>query len=366
MVTFIIVWALPIQASELSEAKSKKSAINDKLSSISKSKTAVKQELGREKAKKDALAAEKETRQKQLANINSDLYAVEKEREKAEHALKKAEKRYNDQKELVKTRLRALYENSDITYLQIILEAKSLTDLYDRAGLISIIAKSDREMLDTLEATKKDLEYKRKKKQEEERRKALEARSTRDAINSLSNSADKSTQQIEELNQRLKELERQEDAALQESYALSQIIRNLQSSGGSYNGGKMLWPAPSCKTITSPYGMRFHPVLHVYKMHTGIDIGARYGASIVAAKKGTVIQAGWNGAYGYSVIIDHGGQVSTLYGHCSQLLVHKGQNVSTGQTIAKVGSTGYSTGAHLHFEVRKNGNVTNPLDWVSR
>ena len=112
--------------------------------------------------------------------------------------------------------------------------------------------------------------------------------------------------------------------------------------------------------------MRNHPILKVPKMHTGIDIGAGSGTDILAANAGTVITAGWNNSYGYMVMIDHGGGIVTLYAHASKLLVSTGNVVARGQTIAKVGSTGMSTGPHLHFEVRLNGVYKNPLDYVSR
>lgn len=110
--------------------------------------------------------------------------------------------------------------------------------------------------------------------------------------------------------------------------------------------------------------MRFHPILKKNKMHTGMDIGAPKGANIVAAENGTVIQAGWNNAYGNMIVINHGGNLVTLYAHASKLLVSVGQQVTKGQVIAKVGSTGYSTGPHLHFEVRKNGDPVNPSSYL--
>jgi len=170
--------------------------------------------------------------------------------------------------------------------------------------------------------------------------------------------------QIKEINARLKKIEEEEDKLISQSNALVNQIKNLQKSG-AYAGGSMTWPCPSSKTISSYYGNRLHPILKKYKMHTGIDISAKQGASIVAANKGTVIMAGWQSGYGYTVVVDHGGGITTLYAHCSKILVSVGQNVKAGETIAKVGSTGMSTGPHLHFEVRKNGATTNPLNYVS-
>lgn len=122
--------------------------------------------------------------------------------------------------------------------------------------------------------------------------------------------------------------------------------------------GSFSWPASG--PITSPFGMRSDPLGHGFRMHTGVDIGAPMGSTITAAATGRVIFAGWYGGYGNAVIIDHGGQTSTLYGHCSQIFVANGQDVERGQAIAAVGSTGESTGPHLHFEVRINGIPVEP------
>jgi murein DD-endopeptidase MepM/ murein hydrolase activator NlpD len=128
-----------------------------------------------------------------------------------------------------------------------------------------------------------------------------------------------------------------------------------------YIGGNMKWPTPGYTNVVSPYGRRLHPILKKYKMHTGIDIDAPSGASIIAANSGTIIIAGWRSGYGNTVVIDHGGGITTLYAHCSKILVKVGDHVAAGKVIAKVGSTGLSTGAHLHFEIRVNGDTVDPL-----
>ena len=135
---------------------------------------------------------------------------------------------------------------------------------------------------------------------------------------------------------------------------------------GKDNGatGSMMWPCPSCHTITSEFGWRYHPIYHTQKYHSGVDIGASYGASIVAADGGTVITAGAVSGYGNCVVINHGNGITTLYGHISSIAVSSGQKVSKGQTIGYVGSTGNSTGPHLHWEVTVNGVRQNPLNYA--
>lgn len=132
-----------------------------------------------------------------------------------------------------------------------------------------------------------------------------------------------------------------------------------------YIGGVLAWPVPGYTRISSNYGMRTHPITGIYKLHTGVDISAPMGANFVAANDGIVTKAGYNSAYGNMVIIDHGGGISTLYAHGSEILVEVGQTVKRNEAVLKVGSTGYSTGPHAHFEVRINGVVTTPIEYIT-
>ncbi len=161
----------------------------------------------------------------------------------------------------------------------------------------------------------------------------------------------------------LKKLEAQEDEMLSQAHALNSIIKKLSSSSNKYSGGNMKWPIPSSNQISSVYGMRYHSALHKEKEHTGIDIPASKDDSIVAANDGTVILADYKPGYGNTIIIDHGGSIATLYGHCSSFNCSVGDKVKAGEVIAKVGSTGLSTGPHCHFEVRVNGDTVNPLKY---
>ena len=142
----------------------------------------------------------------------------------------------------------------------------------------------------------------------------------------------------------------------------SRVRPTIPQKQRTWGTGRYVCPAEG--PITSPYGYRIHPIYGTMRFHSGIDIGAYYGSSILAADSGVVIEAGWIGGYGNTVIIDHGGGYSTLYGHASQLYVHPGQLVQQGEPIAAVGSTGNSTGPHLHFEVRINGDPVDPLGFI--
>lgn len=160
----------------------------------------------------------------------------------------------------------------------------------------------------------------------------------------------------------LKKLEVQEDEMLSQVQGLNSIIKKLSSSN-KYSGSNMKWPVPSSGKISSAYGMKYHPALNKNREHTGIDIPASANDSIVAANDGTVILACYKPGYGNTVIIDHGGSIATLYGHCSSFSCSVGDKVKAGEVIAKVGSTGLSTGPHCHFEVRVNGETVNPLKY---
>lgn len=135
--------------------------------------------------------------------------------------------------------------------------------------------------------------------------------------------------------------------------------------GYDYVGGEMAWPVPGYTRITSSFGMRTHPITGIYKLHTGVDISAPMGASFIAANDGVVVKSEMNTAYGNMIMINHGGGVSTLYAHGSERLVEVGQEVKRGDEVLKVGSTGYSTGPHAHFEVRINGQYVDPIPYIT-
>jgi len=363
MLILILVWTLPAKASKLADYRNQKSSVSGQLDNISSGKQAVKNKIASKKNQKDTIVSKQTQTLNEYKNLKAKISNIVKETQVTDANLSIASKEFYTQKGLLEDRLRAMYENSQATYIQILARSKSLTDLFERSQYISRIAENDKNLLLAFEDARKELEFKKKKNEEAKRQKLLEAKSKQKVITKLSVSRADVDEQLRKYNQQLKELQDKEDELIRISEELNRKIKNLQSNE-KYSGGQMHWPVPSSGSITSSYGMRLHPILHTWRMHTGVDIGASYGASIVAANKGTVIVAEYYGADGNTIIVDHGGGITTLYAHCSKFLVGVGDKVDAGQTIAKVGTTGWSTGPHLHFEVRINGETKNPVNYI--
>ena len=290
-----------------------------------------------------------------LEEVRQTLRTVRQELEQTEAELE-------EHRGFMSRRLVAMYETGQPSYLEVVLNATSFEDFTNRADFSRRIARQDQSLLDTLIETEELLAEQRHMlevkhaeaeslKQEADRQKAL---------------ADQAQRQAESLVARY----RQDRAAAEADYAalvkaekeIEALVRSQNRRGGGYSGastGNLLRPVQG--RITSTYGWRIHPILRTRRFHNGVDFAAPTGTPIKAADAGKVIYAGWKGAYGKTVVIDHGGGWSTLYGHCSKIYVSRGQVVSRGQNIAAVGSTGWSTGPHLHWTVYRNGSTVNPL-----
>lgn len=287
--------------------------------------------------------------------------------EKAEIELEESNNRYEKQKDLLEKRLVAMYEMGENSYLEILLNSKGITEFFSNYYLISEISEADSELLKTVEAEKN---YNKKLKESLETKKNI-LTASRETIEknsiSLTNMSIIKNNKIQQLSQEELEIQQAIEEYQNQITEIEKEIRVLAIANVSerYVGGTMAWPAPGYTRITSPFGMRTHPITGVYKLHTGVDIGAPYGSNFIAANDGVVIYAGWNNAYGNMVIIDHGGGITTLYAHGSEILVNVGDTVYQGTPVLKVGSTGYSTGAHAHFEVRVNGEYVQPLDYIT-
>ena len=293
---------------------------------------------------------------------------LEKTIVETEENLEIATEEFEKQKKQLEERLVASYKSWETTYLVVLLQSSSLSEFISNYYMISELVSADEKMLERISEQKEQLEFaklelKRQKKElnttvEESENKAVSLENMRVINNSyiaqLSAEEAEYTNSIVEMQTEIKKVEAE---------ILTAARMNI---GYDYVGGEMAWPVPGYTLITSPYGMRTHPITGVYKLHTGTDISAPMGTDFIAANDGVVAKAEYNYAYGNMVMINHGGGVSTLYAHGSQILVEVGQSVTRGEPVLKVGSTGYSTGPHAHFEVRINGQYTDPMPYITK
>ena len=170
---------------------------------------------------------------------------------------------------------------------------------------------------------------------------------------------------VNQLSEEEKEVQSKIDTYDAEMKQIESEIYALTNLDSEYSGGIMAWPAPGYYTITSPFGYRVHPILGVTRFHSGVDIGVPTGGKVIAANDGIVIKTTYTSSYGNMVMIDHGGGIVTLYAHGSKIIATLGQEVKRGDVIMEAGSTGWSTGPHLHFEVRLDGEYQQPLDYIT-
>ena len=339
--------------------------LNTIIKEIKKQKSAEERKLEDSKRKSNRLKTEERREERNYDNLVKTMDSIKREEALLDKAIEEATARCDEQRKKLQVRIRAVYKNANMSYVKAIAEAKSLADFAGRVEIISRISKADRELLESINNDRLDIEFKKRQKEAERDNAARKANEAKRNIERKKISRAKVDDSIAALRKKLARLESQENELIKKSNELTKDIRALQGNFTKCQPGKMLWPLPSSKRITSPFGTRIHPIYKTKKTHHGIDIGANSGSSILAAKDGKVIIAGWQGGYGNAVIIDHGGGITTVYAHCSKLIAKKGQYVKMGDLIAKVGSTGISTGPHLHFEVRKNGTVVNPLDYTN-
>jgi murein DD-endopeptidase MepM/ murein hydrolase activator NlpD len=266
------------------------------------------------------------------------------------------------------------YKSEDLDYVDVILASSDFEDLISRVNVIHDLLGGNNALVGGLETTRDKVDAEKHSIAKREGDVAAAARVLQEKSDELTalRAAQAASQAaafavrrqktgaLKGVNQDLAELERQEDQLLAESKALAGVIAG--STGSGQGTGSLSWPVGG--PVTSPFGWRIHPILGYKKFHTGIDIGVGYGAPIHAADGGVVIYATWMGGYGNVIIVDHGDGLSTLYAHQSGLAVGAGVRVTRGQTIGYVGSTGFSTGPHLHFEVRVNGNPVDPMGYL--
>ncbi len=300
--------------------------------------------------------------EQELNGLNSQIEELQTSMEEVENNLKKVEDAYNSQKKLLDNYLIAVQESDETEYLDVLLSSKSISEFLSSYFLISELASYEMDLLDDMQEKKDEINLSKEKLENDKKSlseiKANQTKTARVLENTRSvreNLIAKLSDKEKEIQSKIDEYNNRFDEINREILALAQ-----GSIAAEYIGGELAWPVPGYTRITSKYGMRTHPITGVYKLHTGVDIGAPRGANFIAANDGIVTKASYNSAYGNMVIIDHGGGVSTLYAHGDQILVQVGQTVKRGDPILKVGSTGYSTGPHAHFEVRLNRSCNRP------
>jgi len=290
-----------------------------------------------------------------------------------------AKHREDQQLSNYKNRVRDMEENGVISYLEIVFDSTSFSDLLARIDFVGDIMQADERMYKDLivakqetEAAKEVLEQTKLEMEDEKslkESKQVELEEQLDEANALIEKIEadleserelRATVEAEEekvqreINQKEAELRRQQEEERKKKAAQNQVKGT----------GQLRWPVPSNGNVTSGFGIRLHPVFKVYRMHQGVDIGAKHGASIVAADTGRVITSSYNSSYGNYIVISHGNGMTTLYAHLSSRKVSEGASVSKGQVIGLAGSTGVSTGPHLHFEVSVNGSRVNPMKYL--
>ena len=322
----------------------------------------------------------------QLNNQEIELYD-EMIAEKAAE-LEEAQRLENEQLERYRTRVRAMEENGGYNILAIISKSDSFSDMLTAMDDVGEIMESDRQLEDAYIAARENTEsvkadYEDTRSELEELKAQLKAEQEE-----LEKDIEEAIQIILDLENDLENRQAEYDAIMAAEDAanatIDKLVAELEAqraaeaaaaaaaagggSGGSGNAnatGSFLWPVASYVYVSSRFGLRVHPITGETKSHTGIDIASNQGTAVYASDGGSVTLAGWNGGYGNCIMIDHGNGYVTLYGHLSSISVSVGQTVSQGATIGAVGSTGNSTGPHLHFEVLKNGTRIDPEQFFS-
>lgn len=354
-------------AGQVDDAKKELQQTQKEINALKNQKKEMQQNLLKDKEYQKQIIAELEKKGYEKKQIEAKIKEIEAAIETLNIAIEQAQQEYDEQLKLFQERIVVLYIQSRTNANNAeIMESTSYEEMFKKVHMLQLISQYDQELMASLEQKRLEIEELKAVKESEEAYAAQQLEESLKAIQDLEISRSKATEKVQQTQQSLAQIEKAEDQLEKEAQELTALIKKLSSSG-SYSGGIMQWPTPGYTGISSNYGYRIHPILKVRKFHGGIDINAPQGAYIHAAASGKVIWSGWrSGGSGNTVIIDHGGGITTLYLHIMNggLLVKEGQKVNAGDVIAKVGSTGLSTGPHLHFEVRVNGERKNPLDYV--
>ena len=304
--------------------------------------------------------------EQEINTINVQINDLINQISENEKKLAEVQKEHDNIQGLLDARLIAMYKAPKLQNLDILLNSKSITEFIGNYYAMKQLNEYDAKLLEKVKQQKSDIETTKKILEEKKKQVNTDKQTQQKKAQVLSNTKTMREYYISKLTKEELELQSQIDQYNSQVSEIEAEIKllALNSISEDYIGGAMIWPIPGYTEITSKYGMRVHPITGAYKLHTGMDVGAPTGASFVAAANGIVTKATHNSAYGNMVIIDHGGGVQTLYAHGSEIIAQVGQIVSKETEVLKVGSTGYSTGPHAHFEIRINGQTVNPEEYL--
>jgi murein DD-endopeptidase MepM/ murein hydrolase activator NlpD len=352
---------------KIKAAEDKKQSLSDQIGDLDGRLAAIQKKL-------DGLGGQIEAVEEKLDVTREKLDVLRKELRLKRLELAEAQAELELEQDNFAQRAVLSYKSDDLSYIDVLLSSSDFEDLISRANTISDLIGGNNALVGDLEGIRDEVDAEKdaiaKREQavadaahvlqvKSDELAALRAQQAASQAAALAVRQEKRGA-LKGVNDDLAELERQENQLLSESQALSGVVGGSGSTGSG--NGSLSWPVSG--PVVSPFGYRIHPILGYKKLHTGIDIAVGYGVPIHSAAAGTVIYASWMGGYGNVIIVDHGDGLSTLYAHQSSLAAGNGARVSRGQTVGYVGSTGFSTGPHLHFEVRVNGNPVDPMGYL--
>ncbi len=361
---------------EINKAKQEKAALQNGLTDVKE----LKKQLEASKANLADYVTELDGKlvnvQAKIDELKNMISEKETEIEEKSGELEEALRVQQEQYEAMKTRIQFMYEKGDLMYLELLFSSGSFGDMLNKAEYIEMLSSYDRNKLEEYVAyaeyvalCKEGLEEEKSVLDEAKTAVEEEEASLNELIAAKEQEMYRVSSDIAGKEAAIQEYEADIAAQNETIKALEAAVaeekRKLAAEQGRrYDGGMFTWPAPSYTKISDDYGNRLHPILGIQKFHNGVDMAAPGGSPILAAYDGTVVAADYSNSMGNYVMIDHGDSLYTIYMHASALYVSKGAEVSKGQTIAAVGSTGRSTGNHLHFSVRLNGNYVNPWNYL--
>ncbi|GFI17378.1 murein DD-endopeptidase MepM [Lachnospiraceae bacterium] len=361
---------------EINKAKEEKQALQSGLTNVKELKKqleASKADLANYVAELDANLQKIQAKIDELKRMISEKEEqIEIKTQELEEALEVQQAQY----EAMKTRIRFMYERGDTLFLELILGSGSFGEMLNKADYIEMLSSYDRKMLDEYVAyaeyvalCREGLEEEKKVLDEAKIAVEEEEASLNELIADKEQEMYKMSSDIQSKEAAIREYEAEIAAQNDTIKALEAAVaeerkRLAEEQRRRYDGGVFTWPAPSYTRISDEYGNRTHPILGIQQFHNGLDMAAPGGSPILAAYSGTVVAATYSGSMGNYIMIDHGDSLYTIYMHASALYVSKGQEVTKGEKIAAVGSTGRSTGNHLHFSVRLNGNYVSPWNYL--